>query len=532
MPILVKNPKTDEVIEIDIDETIQTDLHGGDTPETYTKRRAKEKGYTVLAEIVDPKSGESHLIDEGMLGQAEKKGYLYKPVYEAKQAQKQKEPVSKLEALGYGAAKFGTFGAAPAVGGLSEMLKGGSYEKGRKAYEERQNQAWKEHPGYYGTGAAATIVPGLFAKGASLAAGTALGAASPLVEQATKEPTVEGWKQAGKEAVIGGLTSLGLGKLGQYVGPKLQRGFQNISERRATKAVGADVLAPQRRIEQQPGGMQVFGRDLMNYGIVQGTKTVPQMKEKAVALKELSGKAIGKTIDNFDKQIGKPVVNNDELLSVMKETTNKLRENPATVHLAKKVDSMFLNEFEAWSNALKESGVTESPLKKIWEIRSAFDDLAWTPSGIDRTFDKALRPIRRKIEQTIETAALKNGIQPEQLAEYAKNKRMYQVAKEAVDTSTQKINRMRSNRQFSLTDYLSGGAGATAGSTVAGPLGGVIGASLTMLGNKLARERGPQVAAVTLKRLSDMMKNDPNKFSSIMSEFIKTGQIADFKEEQ
>jgi uncharacterized membrane protein len=89
---------------------------------------------------------------------------------------------------------------------------------------------------------------------------------------------------------------------------------------------------------------------------------------------------------------------------------------------------------------------------------------------------------------------------------------------------------MGANRQISLSDYISGGAGAAAGATVAGPIGGVAGTIIGAIGNKIARERGPQVAAVTLDKLSGIMKSDPALFQKIVSQFLKTGTVQDLGE--
>jgi hypothetical protein len=273
--IKVKNPQTGEIEEIGVDESMKTDLGGGSTPETETKRMAKEKGYQVLAEIVNPQDGESHFIDESELNAAYKKGYKTKLEYDLP---KEREPVGAWEAAGYGAAKFATMGAAPAFGGVAEWLGGGSFKEGMEKYKERQEQAYQEHPASYGAGAALPIGVGLFAQGAPLAAQAAVGAAPPVVEQlATKEQTPENWKQTAKEAAIGGGLSLGLGAALGTMAPKIAKGAQGASERRAVKAIGGDVLAPTRRTQRMPGGVQAMGRDLMDLGIVEAGSNVEKM---------------------------------------------------------------------------------------------------------------------------------------------------------------------------------------------------------------------------------------------------------------
>jgi hypothetical protein len=69
---------------------------------------------------------------------------------------------------------------------------------------------------------------------------------------------------------------------------------------------------------------------------------------------------------------------------------------------------------------------------------------------------------------------------------------------------------MATNRGISLTDYITGAGLAGAGGATMGVGGAIGGASLALL-NKVARERGPQVAASMLDAAQKMAKNDPNK---------------------
>lgn len=522
MPIQVQNPKTGEIFDIDVDETMPTDLKGGITPEVATKNSAKAKGYRVLTSIVNPKSGESHDIDEQELDAAIAKGYVIPQVAEAKKPVP--NPVSPTEAAGYGFAKFATMGAAPAVGGAVEAIKGGEYEKGRQAYEQRQEQAWKEQPTSYGLGGAAGVLPGIAAKGITAVGQAALGASAPIIEQATKPITPESATSTAQEAVMGGLMGGILGK-GAEIQPQIAKQAGEIAERRAVKSIGADVLAPARRIERMPGGAQAFGRDLLDKGIVTAGATVPEMRQTSKSLAESAGSAIGQTMKSFDAKIGRPAIDRQTLVGELNAVSDKLRQNPATAALAKRLDSSFLEPMTAWANQGR-----EATLEEVWKIRSELDNLAYTESGIDKGINKQLQGVRRIIEDRLMKTAKDNGIPEAEVNSYIKNKRLYQVAKEAEATGKQKEVRMGANRQISLSDYISGGAGAAAGATVAGPIGGVAGTIIGAIGNKLARERGPQVAAVTLDKLSGIMKSDPQLFQKIVSQFLKTGTIQDLGE--
>jgi hypothetical protein len=522
MPIKVQNPKTGEIFDIDVDEAMPTDLKGGITPEVATKNSAKAKGYRVLTSIVNPKSGESHDIDEQELDAAIAKGYVIPQVAEAKTPVNQ--PVSPTEAAGYGFAKFATMGAAPAVGGVVEAIKGGEYEKGRQAYEQRQEQAWNEQPTSYGLGGAAGVIPGMAAKGVSTLGQVALGASAPVIEQATKPITAESAKETATEAVTGGLLG-GIGGQLAKTQPGVAQNLGEIAERRAVKAIGADVSNAQRRIERTPGGAQAFGRSLLDTGIVSGGKTVPQMKDKAKELAKASGEVVGNIMANFDKRIGVPAIDSASLLQKLSTVTEKLKKNPSTASLARRLESQWLNDVKAWSEATPRANLAE-----VWEIRSKLDNVAYNESGIDKAIHKELQGFRNILEDELQRSAKNAGIPEEALKDYRQNKRLYQVAKEAQTTASEKNMRMQKNRSISLSDYISGGAGAAAGATVAGPIGGIAGTVLGAIGNKIARERGPQVAAVTLDKLSGIMKSDPALFQKIVSQFLKTGTVQDIGE--
>ena len=522
MPIKVQNPKTGEIFDIDVDEAMPTDLKGGITPEVATKNSAKEKGYRVLTSVVNPKSGESHDIDEQELDAAIAKGYVIPQVAEAKKPVN--KPVSPIEAAGYGFAKFATMGAAPAVGGIVEAAKGGEYEKGRQAYEQRQAQAWQEQPTSYGLGGAAGVIPGMAAKGVSTLGQVALGASAPVIEQATKPITAESAKETATEAVTGGLLG-GIGGQLAKTQPAVAQKAGEVAERRAVKAIGADVLAPARRIERMPGGAQAFGRDLLDKVIVTAGATVPEMRQKSKGLAESAGSAIGQTMKSFDAKIGRPSIDRQTLVGELNSVADNLKKNPATASLAKRLESSFLEPMAEWSNQGR-----EATLEEVWKIRSELDNLAYTESGIDKGINKQLQGVRRIIEDRLMKTAKENGIPEAEVQSYIKNKRLYQVAKEAEATGKQKEVRMGANRQISLSDYISGGAGAAAGATVAGPIGGVAGTIIGAIGNKIARERGPQVAAVTLDKLSGIMKSDPALFQKIVSQFLKTGTVQDLGE--
>lgn len=510
-----------QFLKTDTNEIIETE----DQPDEELFKRAEAKGFVPLADVSDVKTGERHTIKRAELKQALDSGKFVIPeLYEAKKAEAAAKipDFGPLGAAAAGFAKSATMGAAPAVGGIREALKGGEYETGRQQYESAQEAAWQQQPVSYGIGYTAGVLPGMAATGMTKMGQVLLGAGAPLVEEATKisEPITAERAQREAMQVAGGAALGGLGAYAQSKLPSAAQKMGEIAERRAVKAIGADVLKPQRKIERMPRGRQAFGRELLESGIVTAGKTVPEMQDKATQLAEASGNAIGSAMQRFDKKIGVPSINRAALLAEIEAIPAEIGKNPAKVALAQRIQSTFVEPMREWSKR-----GDAATLEEVWEIRSGLDDLAFTPTGLDKPLNKELQKLRRIIENRLTVTAKNAGITPEELAAYDRAKRTYQVSKEAAITTKEKVDRMQSNRAVSLTDYLSGGAGAGAGATIAGPVGGTVGAIMGAMGNKLARERGPQASAAALDSLSRMMKENPDRFQSIIATFVKTGAI-------
>jgi hypothetical protein len=203
MGILVKNPKSGEIHELDVDESMQTDLNAGDTPETATKRVARDKGYQILAEVVNPKSGESHLIDEQELGAAEKKGYKHKMVWDAEKAP-EPAPYGKHPSA-WESAQIGAGRSYQAVVGPSVMG-----ELPRTESTPIEDVAYAEHPIAYGAGRVGGLV-GM--AGAVLGAGYA---GTKVTKALVNSPLVQGMKAGAKAGIsnpgVLGVIPLGLDK--------------------------------------------------------------------------------------------------------------------------------------------------------------------------------------------------------------------------------------------------------------------------------------------------------------------------------
>ena len=287
MPWKVQNPKTKEVfhIEEEWDEDAQTDKG---------KEQAIAKGYIPVVDVVNPKTGESHQIEEDGFSEALSKGYVTPDVYASQQqmtperiSQAQETPEEEArrefkagglganaEAVGRGFAEWGTAGfsdelSAAAVEPVGAAKQLGTYlglsnvdDKDTKAYKDRRdrehlrgNVAWEESPWLYGLGAAGVSAAGM---GAGLVASPGKKAAEVAAKFLSKEGLLNAAKMGAKSAPLGAwyaagstqeetlkdtLPEAGIGAtfafaLAAVLPPLLNKAFSSLAAKKSAKETG------------------------------------------------------------------------------------------------------------------------------------------------------------------------------------------------------------------------------------------------------------------------------------------------------
>ena len=441
--------------------------------------------------------------------------------------QKPDTPVSSPEATARGLADVLTFGTAkytaPAIrGGLEAVLpKGASeylnlkpYEVEKAKYQEREDIAKEYEPLSYTGGQALGLGSQLLA---APFAGAAQGARG-LAQSAFQTPGGQaalGGVQAGANAdfdpleVLKGAGAAGtLTKLGGMGATAIQPKLEQAAYERAAKATGADILKPSRRIERLPGGRQAYGKQMLEQGIVTAGKNVPKIAEKAVQQEAKQGKIIGDIYAKLDKIAdGKvPEGTMENILGkIYKDVIQPLRKTAATSDMADRVESAYVSRL---ANMI-EDGYQPS-FKGLHDELRGIGDKAYTTTGIDKPLNDQMQKISKIVRGQLQKSAgeLEGGESLVKKLKAANQK--YSFATEAAQTAKEKATRMATNRGISLTDYITGAGLAGAGGATMGVGGAIGGASLALL-NKVARERGPQVAASMLDAAQKMAKNDPNK---------------------
>lgn len=436
-------------------------------------------------------------------------------------------PVSSPEATARGLADVLTFGTAkytaPAIrGGLHAVLPEGAseylnlkpYEVEKAKYQEREDIAKKYEPGSYMGGQALGL-------GSQLLAAPFAGATQgtrALAAKAFESPLGQagvGAVQAGAESgfdpleiLKGAGTAGALTKLGGMGATAIQPKLEQAAYERAAKATGADILKPSRRIERLPGGRPAYGKQMLEQGIVTAGTTVPEIAQKAMQQESKQGKIIGDIYVKLDKiadgKVPEGTMENI-LAKIYKDVIQPLRKTAATADMADRVENAYVSRLAK----MVEEGYQPS-FKGLHDEVRGVQRKSYTTTGTDKPFDEQMQKVAKIVRGQLQKSAgeLEGGENLVKKLKAANQK--YSFATEAAQTAKEKATRMATNRGISLTDYITGAGLASAGGATMGVGGAIGGASLALL-NKVARERGPQVAASMLNAAQQMAKNDPNK---------------------
>lgn len=363
---------------------------------------------------------------------------------------------------------------------------------------------------------------------------------------------------ASEGAALGGLMGGGLGAVGS-VAKSGYRGLKGlIAETAANHVDDIEKLASEQRWKtvdplkkytreaeaRVEGGTKTVGDAMKRYDIGKVGDDIETTAAKAEAAKSEIGKKIGdihasspatveygKLIDTIDnvidplrKKAGQEHIV-DSLTKYRSSLAEKLGVNAEVdafvrarnmgepINLGAKEltqhEHQILNE--AWAAARSKP----LPVQDVIFQRKALDDLVY---GEAKALDPnmrvgLLRDIRRGIEghvvDAIDEAATKAG-KTEMRAELMGLKRDYQAMSIVSDAAADSTSRAATNRNFSMSDYISGGAASHAGAVVGGAiaggpgamLGGLAGGALGAAGNKFARSQGNAIAAATLDKLA------------------------------
>lgn len=294
--------------------------------------------------------------------------------------------------------------------------------------------------------------------------------------------------------------------------------FANEQRWRALDPLKKYTKEAEARIE---GGVAEVGARMKKRGVFDDTFSgaareggVEQLAPKIDAATEQVGREIGETIAASPATVPWGKIE-DGFESVVKDLRKKggfdgivnsleaYKESLA----AKIIPEAELAAQVGAGGAVKSIRDVQIPLQDAVFQRRALDDLVYKESkALDPNLRVGfLRDFRSKFEGAIvdsfDEAAAKTGDVGAK-ARLLDLKKDYQALSLARDAAEDSVSRMATNRQLSISDYISGGALSSIGTAIAGPVGGLAGGALGAAVNKFARSRGNAIAAVAGDRLA------------------------------
>jgi hypothetical protein len=503
---------------------------------------ALKSGLQPALEYVD-RDGVVNVVKKSDQRAAEKAGLKLRVLAEGRQdADKMTYQPGKTESALRGFANAATFGFSDEIAGAGESLlkaaqKGsvadvkGDYRKGRDRYRTEDDAAYERNTAAYGLGAVAPTVATLGAaapaltvgkaalQGAGLGALASAGGGTDASGQAdlTRGETGDFARQVGTGAALGGALGGALQK-GARALERSPESLKTFANQRAVKAAGGDSAKATRVVDRMPGGVDALGRDLLETGIVSAGKSPTQIAETAARVERDAGRRIGETLERFDDLARTKGYTPQSLQRVLErseeEVLKPLNASPATQELGERLVSKYIGRLKSFVEGKAKEGNALS-FKDLAKERRLLDKTAFTESGLDKPLNERLQQIRRIFNEELLNDA--QAVAPQSLLDdYARQNRLFGVARTAKDLTTEQLKRSQKNRSVSLTDYITGGAGAAAGGAALGPYGLVLGPLVAGV-NKAGRQRGNQVMAAGADRASQLMQTlDPAKLRTYL----------------
>lgn len=414
------------------------------------------------------------------------------------------EQPSGGEALARGAAQGATFGFGDEINGFIQaagaQLMGekqgfwDSYRQNRDAFRREDKAAEDAHGTLYTVGNIAGGIPAAVAlPGGSFTQGAAFGLGNSDADLTKGEP-VE-YLKAGGSALAGGLIGKGaelglnkvvaplVGKAAGAVRGAVSDAADSFANSRMLKAVG--MIQKDMR-GKAPEQLQEMGGRLYD-------ELKPSFGDDAASLLEKSkealkgrGQQIGDALDSATQSFDlTPVLRraHAEILAPMAKNPIAARDG------AKVIDSVVRLGEQAKAGPLS--------IAEANRIKTALDE------GINwKTDPKSVTNLAKRLRGILddEIEAQLGRANPDAATSLAEGKGLYGPLKEAVKAGKGAVQREQGNRFVSLTDHLVG----LGSSAAMGPIG-ALGAGAMALINKMARERGPAIAAIAGKNLAAMM---------------------------
>lgn len=356
----------------------------------------------------------------------------------------------------------------------------------------------------------------------------------------------------GRGAAGAGLFGGSMARAGEYAADNelvprfaewLQEKLRLAAERRAVKAATGQNQAFWKA-EENKGRIQDIGRTLLDEGIVTAGKSQGEIRQGIEALKNQSGESIGEKLQRLDEiaRPGQKINVSEDVLPRTDDLMLDLRDGPvaqraAAKRVADELENLLSNVGEevpnraargrsilpSWRPRTVMDYSTPMDLQDLNKFKSQLDDSINWDSTEPKPIQNALRRLRGALNEAVEDKAqnistnalgkykLSGETDAQALAdsklfdEFMAAKNTYGQMDPLMAPSLVESIRQDSNRWLSPSDYSAVISGGLLGSLSSGgsPMtSALVGGALGTI-NKLARARGPQVAAAGMDALAD-----------------------------
>lgn len=338
---------------------------------------------------------------------------------------------------------------------------------------------------------------------------------------------------AGEQGLYGAVFGAGLGAGGSLLKSGLMGGARmagNAIERNAEKlasyadeqrwrTLDAPVKFAREAEARFPGGTKGVGKVMGKYEVA-GIADAEERLAQITAAKELVGNSIGEI-----HATSPATMTLEEVLSSFERKMAPLEKQLGTKgvlrsaqELKEELASLLVKEAPIGAPAMTVDELYKMPIpvQDVIAQRKALDTLVFKEAkALDPNMRVGLlRDIRADLEGNIKGAIDKAAKDAGDAATGAKLKELahdYQALSIAEDAAEHNTSRYATNRNLSMSDYLSGGTGAHIGSAVGsvlGPpgsfVGGLVGGAGAAYINRMGRAHGNAIAAMALDQMADL----------------------------
>jgi len=507
---------------------------------------ARKDGLTRAFAFVSPE-GEEVIVKEGDINKATQKGF--------EMLQKDADEIGMGEAALRGLGSSLSFGFSDEiVGGLkagkeklfgdSEESFGDLYKRERDLERMRNESAFEQQTGAYGTGFAgglltnpASLVGKLGLKAGSKLAGLTASKAAPSIGQIAGRGAIEGTiagvgggaglgqaekiEDIGKEASLGGLAG---GVLGGAVG-SIAKGIKKIGgnlaeeglENVQKKSIGYHTARPQKILQKAGIEPEDLIKNLDERGVYEGVKSTDDVVSNLNRLAKKDSEKIGETIGEIDevaKTVDNPNAFLDAVIGYRQKVVNTLTDPKKTAaadikkarRLAKEFTEGIDDKFLGGNTPEKLMELGKKDPKKVNALlknlqNQGFQDLYREKSAISRSIrelrgksdvvqaEKA-QDLQRVLMDTLDEYVQKNVPKErasELLSKLSQDRKDMLFSRTAQQIAKDTAKREGKNRMFGLTDIIIGTSLGAAANEELGPLGYPLGIAAGVGFGRLSR---------------------------------------------